>query len=240
MPAFSQGFADKLMERYNIGFGDAVLLGGLARDFGVDDSLVFDMRNRYGYNDDDLLTALTLQRYGRRDRDDIYRMRRSGMGWGEIAHSIGMHPGDFNKARKNGKFGSDRDVFGDIWRDRLNQRKAPSSDIDWALSQGIKYRDAYIADQIARARNFSLRGLLDNFRRYRNWSDKRTLDVNEATSDWLRGRPTKLSPGSKPAKGKKGGDIFNPGGKGKKGGSIFDQADKGKKSGNIFDTFGKS
>jgi hypothetical protein len=163
------------------------------------------MRNRYGYNDNDLLTALTLQKYGRRDRDDIYQMRRSGMGWGQIAHAIGMHPGDFNKARKAGKFGNDRDVYEDMWRNRFDRKRTASRDIDWARNQGINYRDVYIADVISRSRGSDYRGLLTTYRSNRDWKPSARISTNPASGK-------KASP---PKKKNKGGGFADSKGKAK-------------------------
>jgi hypothetical protein len=165
----SQSFADKLMGQYRIGYDDAVILGGLARDFGLTDRNIFDIQSQYGYRDNDLLSALYLNRQGRASWGDIDKMRRSGMGWGQIAHSIGMHPGDFNKMRKKDRWDSDRDMFDDLWRDRLNRRGSRSDDIDWARNQGFSYRDAYVADQIARANNSRFPTVLNRYRQSRDW-----------------------------------------------------------------------
>ena len=171
IPAMSQSFADKLVNQYRVGYDEAVLLGGLARDFGITDSNIFDLRNRYGYRNDDMINALYVNKYGRTNWDDIYRMRQSGMGWGQIAHRIGMHPGEFNKMRKNQRWNSDRDMADDLWRDRLNKRGSRSSDVDWARNQGFSYRDAYIADQIARANDARFPTVLNRYRQDRAWSN---------------------------------------------------------------------
>ena len=171
IPAFSQSFVDKLMGQYRVDVDDAILLGGLARDFGLDDSTIFDVRNRYGYNDNELMSALYLNRYGRTSWDDIYRMRRNGMGWGQIAHAVGMHPGDFNKARKNQQWSSDRDMFDDIWRDRFNRKGTRRSDLDSARNRGFSYRDAYVADQIARHNRVSFGDVVNRYNSTRNWNE---------------------------------------------------------------------
>jgi hypothetical protein len=169
IPAFSQSFADKLMNQYRVDLDDAILIGGLARDFGLNDSTIFDVRNRYGYNDNELMSALYLNRYGKASWDDIYKMRRNGMGWGQIAHAVGMHPGDFNKARKNQQWSNDRDMFDDIWRDRFNRKGTRRSDIDLARNRGFSYRDAYIADQIARNNRSSLNDVVNRYNQTRDW-----------------------------------------------------------------------
>jgi hypothetical protein len=120
-----------------------------------------------------LLGAIYANRYGRASWDDIYRMRRDGMGWGQIAHAIGMHPGQFNKMRKNNRWANDRDMFDDIWRDRFDRKGTRNSDIDWARSRGMSYRDAYIADQIRRARGGTFQGTVTNHRRGSQWVSKK-------------------------------------------------------------------
>ena len=173
LPAMSQTFTDKLMNRYNYGYGDAVLLGGLARDFGLDDSVINDLRNRYGYRNDDMLPAIYANRYGRADWDDIYRMRRQGMGWGQIAHSIGMHPGDFNKARKNNRWANDREFMDDIWNDRFSRKGTRLSDVSYARSRGMSHTDAYIADQISRYNKRGYQTVVNNYSRSRAWTPTR-------------------------------------------------------------------
>lgn len=170
VPAMSQSFADRLVDRYRVGYDEAVLLGGLARDFGIADSQIFDLRNRYGYRNDDMVSALYVNRYGRADWDDIHRMRQSGMGWGQIAHSIGMHPGTFNKMRKSNRWSSDREMADDLWRDRFNRKGLRSDDVDWARKQGFSYRDAYVADQIARSNNSRFPTVLNRYRQERSWN----------------------------------------------------------------------
>jgi hypothetical protein len=169
VPAMSQSFADRLMGQFGVGYDEAVILGGLARDFGLTDRNIFDIRSQYGYRNDDLISALYLNRYGKASWTDIDRMRRSGMGWGEIAHAIGMHPGQFNKMRKD-RWNSDRDMYDDLWRDRMSRRGSRSDDLDWARNQGFSYRDAYIADQIARANNSRFPTVLNRYRQKRSWS----------------------------------------------------------------------
>jgi hypothetical protein len=170
VPAMSQSFADRLMGQFGVGYDEAVILGGLARDFGLTDRNIFDIRSQYGYRNDDLLSALYLNRYGKASWTDIDRMRRSGMGWGQIAHAIGMHPGQFNKMRKD-RWNSDRDMYDDLWRDRMSRRGSRSDDLDWARNQGFSYRDAYIADQIARANNSRFPTVLNRYRQRRSWSN---------------------------------------------------------------------
>ncbi|MEO7454545.1 MAG: hypothetical protein ABIV13_07260 [Fimbriimonadales bacterium] len=180
VPAMSQGFADKLVNQYRVGYDEAVLLGGLARDFGISDSNMFDLRNRYGYRNDDMINALYVNKYGRTNWDDIHRMRQSGMGWGQIAHKIGMHPGQFNKMRKDQRWKSDREMSDDLWRDRFDKKGSRSSDVDWARNQGFSYRDAYIADQIARSNSSRLPTVLNRYRQSSSWKNSGLLTDGNA------------------------------------------------------------
>ncbi|MBA3725908.1 MAG: hypothetical protein H0W86_05515 [Armatimonadetes bacterium] len=166
-PVIADDFIDNLMQRYRLNWDDAALIGGLSRDFKLDPSVVLDTRNRYGMHDDDLISTLYFRRNSRRDMDDIYRMRESGMGWGEIAHKIGMHPGEFNKMRKSWGEMRDRDLAEDLWRDQLRHRS--KSDLDWARNKNLSWRDIYVADKASRDRNKNFRDILTGYRRDGDW-----------------------------------------------------------------------
>lgn len=36
--------------------------------------------------------------------EDVHALRRKGLGWGQVAQRLGMHPGTFNKMRQAGAF----------------------------------------------------------------------------------------------------------------------------------------
>ena len=205
VPAMSQSFADRLMGQFGVGYEEAVILGGLARDFGLTDRNIFDIRSQYGYRNDDLLSALYLNRYGKASWTDIDRMRRSGMGWGQIAHAIGMHPGQFNKMRKD-RWNSDRDMYDDLWRDRMSRRGSRSDDLDWARNQGFSYRDAYIADQIARANNSRFPTVLNRYRQDRTWRSGMLTDGNRRVGN-IHNPPKKAS--NPPKRGNSGNNKGN-------------------------------
>ena len=205
VPAMSQSFADRLMGQFGVGYDEAVILGGLARDFGLTDRNIFDIRSQYGYRNDDLLSALYLNRYGKASWTEIDRMRRSGMGWGQIAHAIGMHPGQFNKMRKD-RWNSDRDMYDDLWRDRMSRRGSRSDDLDWARNQGFSYRDAYIADQIARANNSRFPTVLNRYRQDRTWRSGMLTDGNRRVGN-IHNPPKKAS--NPPKRGNSGNNKGN-------------------------------
>jgi hypothetical protein len=212
------------MGQFGVGYEEAVILGGLARDFGLTDRNIFDIRSQYGYRNDDLLSALYLNRYGKASWTDIDRMRRSGMGWGQIAHAIGMHPGQFNKMRKD-RWNSDRDMYDDLWRDRMSRRGSRSDDLDWARNQGFSYRDAYIADQIARANNSRFPTVLNRYRQDRTWRSGMLTDGNRRVGN-IHNPPKKAS--NPPKRGNSGNNKGNE----NRGNGKGNNGNKGKGRGN--------
>ncbi|MGI8923211.1 MAG: hypothetical protein ACR2HJ_04080 [Fimbriimonadales bacterium] len=166
-PVIADDYINDLIQRYRLNWDDAAVIGGLSRGFNLDPSVVLDTRSRFGMHDDDLISALYFRRNSRRSMDDIYRMRDSGMGWGEIAHEIGMHPGEFNKMRKSWGKMRDRDIAEDLWRDQLRRRS--KSDLDWARNKDLSWRDIYVADKASRDRNRNFRDIVTGYRRDSSW-----------------------------------------------------------------------
>jgi len=166
-PAIADDFIDDLVRRYRLNWDDAAVIGGLSRGFNLDPSVVLDTRSRFGMHDDDLISALYFRRNSRLSIDDIYRMRDSGMGWGEIAKEIGMHPGEFNKMRKGWGKMRDRDIAEGLWRDQLSRRS--KSDLDWARKRDLSWRDIYVADKASRDRNRKFRDIVNGYERDNDW-----------------------------------------------------------------------
>ncbi|HET6645571.1 MAG TPA: hypothetical protein VFG65_08750 [Fimbriimonadales bacterium] len=160
IPAIADDFIDGIMDRYKLSWRDAALVGGLSRDFHLDPSVVVDTRSRFGMRGDDLISALYFRKSGK--MDEVFRLRGEGYGWGEIAHKLGMNPGEFNKMRKNWDSVSDSDFADALWRDRL--KKVSRKDLDWARSKNLPWADIYTADKAARDRHRSFRDMVDNLR----------------------------------------------------------------------------
>lgn len=92
------------------------------------------------------------------------------MGWGEIAKEIGMHPGTFNKLRKQGYF--DREEF---WDDVVHRRyDYRESDLDWIRNHGGTDRDVLCSAIVAKSSNRRPTEVFQRFQSTKNWD--RTAD----------------------------------------------------------------
>jgi hypothetical protein len=60
--------------------------------------------------------------YHFRSTDRVWALRRQGLGWGQVAHKLGMHPGTFNKLRNSGAFDKGR-IWGDVFKGRYGARE---------------------------------------------------------------------------------------------------------------------
>ena len=75
----------------------AVMLAMLAAFFDVDMDVVVVLGKRHSYAD--VAVILHLNRSSRCPIGYLERMRRRGLGWGQVAHRVGVHPGTFNQRR---------------------------------------------------------------------------------------------------------------------------------------------
>jgi hypothetical protein len=92
----------------------AMILSG---QLGLPQDEILRTSDRYDRSVYDLAPLYSIQRQTRRSSDEIWRLRQSGLGWGQIAQRLGMHPGTFNKMRVRGEFDNDW-RWDDIMRDR--------------------------------------------------------------------------------------------------------------------------
>ncbi len=70
----------------------------LADAFGFSNSLTNSLR-RQGYNDGEIYYLGLLHRQTGRSIEYLLKNKPKGMGWGELAHRLGVHPSALNKAR---------------------------------------------------------------------------------------------------------------------------------------------
>lgn len=75
--------------------GDAIVAGRLAPEFGMTTDELMAQRTRYASGWGDLMIAHTLLGGAKTDMtiDELYLLRSEGMGWGEIAHGMGLKIG---------------------------------------------------------------------------------------------------------------------------------------------------
>lgn len=155
VPSFAQ---DSILER---------VAGELLSDrFGIDVADVLGIRRDRNQDVFDLGPTLSMSRYGGSSASEVQRLRASGLGWGEIAHRIGMHPGTFNKLRKQGYF--DRDSF---WDDVYRRRYGISqNEIDLIRKRGGREDDLLAAAIIGRSSGRKPVEVFDRYRQDKNWS----------------------------------------------------------------------
>lgn len=82
---------------------------------GLDADFVISTGRRTGASPSVYSPALILSERCHKPFSEVWKAR--GKGWGQVAHSIGMHPGTFNKLRKQG-----HSVEQIIWIDALHKR----------------------------------------------------------------------------------------------------------------------
>lgn len=114
----------------------------------------------------DLGPIYSMSRYGDSNPSDVQRLRASGMGWGEIAHKIGMQPGTFNKLRKKGYF--DRDPFwDDICRRRYGVRQ---DEITSIRRRGARTEDVLGCIIVAKASHKSPSTVYGQYQQDKDWN----------------------------------------------------------------------
>lgn len=158
----------------------------LGERFGLDTVDIFRVQEQTDEEIWDLGPTLTMSRYGNSTAYEVDRMRDSGLGWGEIAKRIGMHPGTFNKLRNQGYF--DRDEF---WDDVIHRRyDVDESELDWVRRNGGDQDDVLCSAIIAHS---SRKRPTDVYRRYRStksWDE--TAKVYNVTQSQWRNAGTKV------------------------------------------------
>jgi hypothetical protein len=144
---------------------DQIAATVLAEKFGIPVRDVFGVSRSSQLDVFDLPPLFSIARQTRRSTNDVWRLRNEGLGWGEIAHRLGMHPGTFNKLRKQGAF--DRDTFwSSVYRDRYHVSNA---DLMAIQRRGGSQRDMLPAVIIARQSRISPLSVYDRYRKNGDW-----------------------------------------------------------------------
>ncbi|MBV6458288.1 MAG: hypothetical protein HONBIEJF_01414 [Fimbriimonadaceae bacterium] len=183
----------------------------IADHFGIDTREVIVIRDRSQSDIYELAPIFSLSHHGRCDVDRVWQLRRQGLGWGQVAHEIGMHPGTFNKLRKSGAFDRDR-----IWYTAIRERYPISTDSITMLRR----RGGTLEDVLGAVIVGSLSGkppaqVYDRFVTERSWD--RTASYYRVNLDSVAKAPggkikSTLRPGNAKVKGKdksKGKPEFN-------------------------------
>lgn len=118
---------------------DRVITTLLAEQFGISTKEVATAHSSSKMSWEDLGTVYSASHYGHTRADTVWRLRNQGLGWGEVAHRIGMQPSTFNKLRKQGAFDSDK-----VWDNVLSNRfDVPVSEV-----RAVRQRSPSLQDTI--------------------------------------------------------------------------------------------
>jgi hypothetical protein len=137
----------------------------LGDKFGIPVQQIFDLSRRSKQDVFELAPTYSIAKQSRHPANEVWRLREQGLGWGEIAHRLGMHPGTFNKMRKAGAF--DREaIWGSIYRDRYGMSNA---DIDAIRRRGGSHGDILPSVIIATSSRMSPISVYDRYRKNGDW-----------------------------------------------------------------------
>lgn len=219
LPTFAR--ADNVLER--------IATEILADRFGIGVQDILGTRRETREDVWDLGPVYSMSRYSNRDANDVQRMRASGMGWGQIAKQIGMHPGTFNKLRNQGYF--DREPF---WDDVMRRRyNVSQQDITSVRRRGAKLEDILGSVIVARGSGKSPSEVYNRYRSTKNW-DKTANHYKFDLDNWKKvGKKVgwegaTVPPGKSQGKGQGKGTATGKGNSQGKGNG----SSKGKGSGN--------
>ncbi len=155
IPALSR--ADNQLEQ--------IALSILSEKFGIGRQQALDFQSQSNQNVFDAAPVYSTSYYTHRPVNEVWKLRQQGLGWGEIAHRLGMNPGQFNKLRKSGAF--DRNAIWDsVCRDRYGARE---SDLAAIRRRGGSVRDALPACIIANRSHTSPATVYQRYQRDRDW-----------------------------------------------------------------------
>ncbi|MBX3119251.1 MAG: hypothetical protein KF784_09310 [Fimbriimonadaceae bacterium] len=215
----AQAHSDTVLEK--------ILTGVLADRYGFSTTEISKVRTDSKYSVFDLASIISGSRRMNTTPDRVWRLRQQGLGWGQIAHELRIHPGDFNKMRNAGYFDSDR-----VWRDVFRQRFGTKhDDYDRMRKSGAQIEDICGAIVIGKAKNKSPRSIYEEYKHSHNW-DTVSKKHGVKFTDWkkhsnkpVRASSAKSSTQTKPnfgqgkSQGKATGGSNSKGGKGQgKGG----------------------
>jgi len=153
----------------------------IADYFGIDTREVIYVHERSGRSVYDLAPIYEGAYYFKRSPQVVYQLRNEGLGWGQIAQRCGMHPGTFNKLRKEGRF--DRDRF---WTTAYSQRFGTSPDrIEVIRKRGGTLEDVLGAVVIGKLTNRDPGTVYDRYQTDRSWTTvSKAYDVR--FEEWRR------------------------------------------------------
>ena len=121
--------ADSLLEK--------IAMVVLADKFGIDTREVSSFQQQTNLSVYELAPIYEGSYYFKQKPTTVWQLRNQGLGWGEIAHRVGMQPGQFNKLRNQGAFDQDR-----FWSNSFQERfDVPSQQGQVVRQRGGTFED---------------------------------------------------------------------------------------------------
>jgi hypothetical protein len=94
----------------DVNLGEALLIAAVGEFFGLDTDVVPYYHTEERMPLSEIVAAMYLARLAKADHHTCVGLRSQGCGWGRIANDLGIHPGTFNKLRRDFRIGAVTDV----------------------------------------------------------------------------------------------------------------------------------
>ncbi len=224
VPAVSH--ADSLLEK--------IAMVVLADKFGIDTREVVTLHEQTNLSVYELAPIYEGSYYFKQKPATVWQLRNQGLGWGEIAHRVGMQPGQFNKLRNQGAFDQDR-FWSNSYQERFN---VPSQQVQVVRQRGGTFEDVLGAIIVGKLTNKNPQQIYQQYQTEKSWTTINNT-YNVRFEQWQRvsapvktyyyvtpQKATKVK--SKPSKGTRGHEKQDDRSKGKNKG-VGKGNDRGKK-----------
>lgn len=171
LPAFAR--SDNMLER--------IAVAVLADKFGIDTREVIVLQQQTRLPVYELSPILEGAYYFKQRPATVWQLRQQGLGWGQIAQRVGMHPGQFNKLRKEGAFDRDR-FWSTSYRERFG---VPDSQVVIVRQRGGTLEDVLAAIIIGKLTNKPPQDVYNRYSTERSWVSLAS-DQNVRFDQWKR------------------------------------------------------
>lgn len=145
---------------------ERIAIAVLAEKFGIDRSDVTTLQQQTRLPVYELSPILEGSHYFKQRPSTVWKLREEGLGWGQIAQRIGMHPGQFNKLRNQGAFDRDR-FWTSSYRDRFG---ASDSQIAVVRKRGGTLEDVLGAIVIGKLTNKPPQDIYARYQTEKSWT----------------------------------------------------------------------
>jgi hypothetical protein len=145
---------------------ERIAVAVLADKFGIDTREVIVLQQQTRLPVYELAPVLEGAYYFKQRPTTVWQLRQQGLGWGQIAQRVGMHPGQFNKLRKSGAFDEDR-FWSTSYRERFG---IPDSQIVVLRQRGGTLEDVLAAIIIGKLTNKAPQDVYNRYTVERSWT----------------------------------------------------------------------